>query len=266
MFKQSEPFVIGSTRCLIASVVLSICAALPSAEADTNSRQRVRAFAALPDWTGYWEQDAIDLGTGAEPPNGDEGFGASKLWQGHPSYNAEWEARYQAHPKAPLHAYCVGGFPAIMDSPYSQFELVVSPEQTLLIPIMLIATRQIFTDGRSHPGKDDSWATPMGDSIGHWEGETLVVDTVARKAGPIASRNDLSDQAHFVERIRLIGKDRLQDQMTIDDSVALAHPWLVTLTYRRMKGVDRLIPADCVENDRNPVVNGQFIIAPPESK
>jgi len=95
-----------------------------------------------------------------------------------------------------------------MDSPYSQFELVITPEQTLFIPVMLHATRQIFTDGRRHPAKDEIWATPMGDSIGRWEGETLVVDTIARKAGPISDTNDLSDQAHFVERIRLLNNDR----------------------------------------------------------
>lgn len=251
----------GATRGLGAALFLLLVVA--AAQANPSSKQRVRAFAALPDWSGYWEQDTIDLGPGAEPRNGDSGFLASKLWQGHPPYNTEWEARYQARPKPPPHPFCAAGFPAIMDSPYSQFELVVTPEQTLLIPILLNATRQIFTDGRSHPSKDDSMPTPMGDSIGHWEGETLVVDTVARTAGPIASRNDLSADAHFVERIRQRSRDQLEDQITVDDPVALAHPWQVTLTYHRMKGVDRIVPADCVENDRNPVVNGRFILAPP---
>jgi hypothetical protein len=206
--------------------------AVAAAQAGPNSRQRVRAFASLPDWSGYWEQDAIDLGVGGEPSNGDAGFLASQLWQGHPPYNAEREARYQAHPKAPAHPFCTAGFPAIMDSPYSQFELVVTPEQTLLIPILLTAMREIFTDGRAHPPEDELLATPMGDSIGHWEGQMLVVDTVGRAAGPISRRNDLSAQAHFIERIRRTSQNRLED----------------------------------VENDRNSVVNGHYILAPPASK
>jgi hypothetical protein len=246
------------------SVALILALAVTSAHAALNSKHRVRAFAALPDWTGYWEQDSIKLGVGGEPVKGDEGFLATKLWQAHPPYNAEWEARYKARPEPPEHVYCQWGFPAILDSPYTQFELVVTPEQTLFIPVMLHATRQIFTDGRSHPAKDDLWATPSGDSIGHWEGQTLVVDTIARKAGPIADVNDLSEQAHFVERIRLLDKDRMEDQMVIEDPVALARPWPVTLTYRRMKGVDRLVAADCVENDRNPLENGIFKIEAPK--
>jgi len=51
----------------------------------------------------------------------------------------------------------------------------------------------------------------------------------------------------------------------IDDRLALAHPWQVTLTYKRMKGVDRLVPTDC-KNDRNPLIDGKFTIAPPRSQ
>jgi hypothetical protein len=250
----------GSTRWVVVASILSL--GTLTAHADQNSKQRVRAFATQPDWTGFWEQDTIPLGLGAEPVEGDKGFGAAKLWQGHPPYNPEWETRYQAPRHSPPQAYCTGGFPAIMDSPYAMFEWVVTPEQTLMVPIMLKATRQIFTDGRPHPDKDDLWETPMGDSIGHWEGQTLVVDTIGRKAGPIGKRNELSNQAHFIERIRRIDQDRMEDQVTVDDPIAFVHPWQVTLTYKRMKGVDRLLPTDCDENDRNPVVNGQFILEP----
>ena len=47
---------------------------------------------------------------------------------------------------------------------------------------MIVAGREIrhiYTDGRPHPSADEIWPTPWGDSIGHWEGETLVVDTIA---------------------------------------------------------------------------------------
>jgi hypothetical protein len=74
----------------------------------------------------------------------------------------------------------------------------------------------------------------------------------------------LSDQAHFIERIRLVDKGRLEDQMTIEDPVAFIHPWTVTLTFSKISEIDRLIPVDCSENDRNPVVDGQYTIAPPK--
>jgi hypothetical protein len=223
----------------------------------------VRTFASLPDWTGYWEQDSYKLDVSGEPTNLDEGYSVSKLWFADPPYNPEWEARYKASPEPPNHVFCKWGFPAIMESPYTQFELLLTPEQVLFIPIMLSAMRQIFTDGRSHPAKADLLYTPTGDSIGRWEGKTLIVDTIGRQAGPIGDRNQLSDQAHFIERIRLLDQDRMEDQMIIEDPVAFARPWRVTLTFKRMKGVDRLIPVDC-ENDRNPIVNGEFTIAPPK--
>jgi hypothetical protein len=181
-------------------------------QAARNPVQRVHAFASLPDWTGYWEQDSFKLDISGEPANLDEGYAVSKLWFADPPYNPEWEARYKATPEPPDHVYCKWGFPAIMESPYTQFELVLTPEQT----------------------------------------------------GPIGDRNQLSDQAHFVERIRLLDKDRMEDQMIIEDPVAFARPWRVTLTFKRMKGVDRLLPLDCQENDRNPLVNGEFKIAPPK--
>ena len=104
---------------------------------------------------------------------------------------------------------------------------------------------------------------PSSSAFSRSPGKTLIVDTIGRQAGPIGDRNQLSDQAHFIERIRLLDKDRMEDQMIIEDPVALARPWRVTLTFKRMKGVDRLIPVDC-ENDRNPIVNGEFKIAPPK--
>jgi hypothetical protein len=249
-------------RRSIALVLACLAGLTRVAQAAPNSAARIRAFAALPDWSGFWEQDSVELGLGGEPKEGDRGFQSTQLLHAHPPYNAQWEARYRAYQKAPPRPRCEFGFPAIMESPFSQFEMVVTPEQTLFIPVWLPATRQIFTDGREHPGPDDLLQSPMGDSIGHWERETLVVDTIGRTPEAISDRNVLSDQAHFIERIRLVSPERMEDQMTIEDPVALAHPWRVTLTYRRVKSVDRLVPADCDSNDRNPIVNGQYTIAP----
>jgi hypothetical protein len=75
---------------------------------------------------------------------------------------------------------------------------------------------------------------------------------------PIADRRE----GRKVVRDATAAKDYMEDQMTIEDSVAFARPWKVTLTFRRMKRVDKLVPTDCSENDRNPIVNGKFKIAP----
>jgi hypothetical protein len=142
------------------------------------------------------------------------------------------------------------------------FQVVVTPEETLFV-MDHGEVRHIYTDGRRHPAEDDLWPTLLGDSVGRWEGETLVIDTIARTAGPISMFGpaQLSEQAHFTERVRRIDKDTLEDQLTIEDPASLTRPWTITLRYERVRDLDRFILYDC-DSDRNPVENGKLIIAP----
>ena len=61
----------------------------------------------------------------------------------------------------------------------------------------------------------------------------------------------------------MLGTNRLEDQLTIEDPVALAHPWRITEIYGRATDLNRMIGFDCTENDRNPVVNGKLTISAP---
>ena len=72
----------------------------------------------------------------------------------------------------------------------------------------------------------------------------------------------LSDQAKFTERLRLATPDRLENELTIEDPVALERPWHLKLSYRRVTNLDRMIYHNCTENDRNPVVDGRMTITP----
>ncbi|MEP7315040.1 MAG: hypothetical protein ABI859_20840, partial [Pseudomonadota bacterium] len=74
---------------------------------------------------------------------------------------------------------------------------------------------------------------------------------------------DLSEQAHFTERIRRVDIGTLQNDMTIDDPQRFVRPWHISIRYTRAKDLDRMIAVNCLENDRNPVVNGKFVISPP---
>ncbi len=254
-------------------VVVALLTLLVSQEAGAQS-SRVRAFGSLPDWRGLWIWKHWQTeGASGEPldAGGIQQIIAAAQLAGHPPYNPVWEARYQASTTpAALAAYaarskdCTNGFPVQMESPQT-FQVVVVPEETVML-FESLERRIVYTDGRGHPAKRDVWPTRWGDSVGHWEGDTLIVDTVARTAGPIgwlAGMSLLSDQAHFIERIRLTKSDELEDQMTIDDPVTFARPWTVLIRYRRLKDIDRLIPYDCEENDRNPVVDGKLTIKTP---
>jgi hypothetical protein len=141
--------------------------------------------------------------------------------------------------------------------------MTVTPEQTVYMAGDG-TFRQIFTDGRPHPPKDQLFPSVTGHSIGHWEGQTLVVDTIARSPGPdrFLGLAAYSEKAHFSERIRLTGKDTMEDLMTIDDPVAFTHPWTVRLAYRRVTYINHLDPYYCEINDRIEIKDGQELITP----
>ncbi|HEV2521106.1 MAG TPA: hypothetical protein VGT24_01885 [Candidatus Acidoferrales bacterium] len=90
---------------------------------------------------------------------------------------------------------------------------------------------QIFTDGRPH----DTTLGPMwmGESIGHWEGDTLVADTVNFNDKTWLDRmgHPHSDQLHVIERIRRIDHDHLVDDITMEDPKAYTKPWTAQLPF-----------------------------------
>ena len=149
------------------------------------------------------------------------------------------------------------------------FQVAILPEETLIV-FESGQVRHVYTDGRAHPSEDDLWPTDLGDSIGHWEGDTLVIDTIERKSSepkvPGAWASLLSDQAHFTERLRMVDRDTMEDRITIVDPVALARPWKMAVQFKRRPHMQRMLPYDCTENERNPVVDGKVTIAPPREK
>ena len=95
--------------------------------------------------------------------------------------------------------------------------------------------------------------------------DTLVIDTVSVR-NPYQyffSSPPLSEQARYVERLRMTGPDRIESVMTIEDPVALTQPWVVNLVYTRATGLDRMIHDD-YDNDRSEVEDGLFTILPAE--
>ena len=258
-------------RFLSIAVVVGLTAT--AAAAPLGERERASAFARLPDWSGRWEVVGVT-------PNAAGGIIESfeeieRRFGAHPPYNAEGEARVNAllkqFPDGPPggdRAICAWGVPMLMLESPLMFEALITPEETALI-FSGREIRHVYTDGRKHLPADQLFPTHWGDSIGRWEGRTLVIDTVAVDSPVIfiwggggggALRALLSEQAHFIERLHLIGKDLLEDVMTIDDPASLASPWTLTHQYRRVASPDRMIHEDCEGNERNPVVNGHFTL------
>ncbi len=129
---------------------------------------------------------------------------------------------------------------------------------------------RVYTDGRPHLA--DQWETYTGDSVGHWEGDTLVFTTRALKGfrdkDVILDRTGLvlSDKAHVTTRMRKLDPATLEVRMTIEDPISLTRPWPVTKQFRKQPAGTRVYDYGCAENNRNPVdaTSGKTLILGPD--
>ncbi len=112
-------------------------------------------------------------------------------------------------------------------------ELIQTPGR-LEIAFETPSVRWIFYDGREHPTGEDVPYTGKGHSIGHWEGDTLVVDTInVRSEFTFGFNLPHSDKERFTERFKRIDADTLQIDVTFTDPVALTKPVSTTLIYKK---------------------------------
>ncbi len=100
--------------------------------------------------------------------------------------------------------------------------------------------RRIFID-QPQPKIEEVPPGYYGHSVAHWEGDTLVVDTVGVKEEVLGYRDvPHSDQMRITEHLRLVAPDILHDQITVEDPVVLEKPWTFTFAYRRSPGYQML--------------------------
>jgi hypothetical protein len=94
--------------------------------------------------------------------------------------------------------------------------------------------RRIWTDGRGHPSDDESNPSFQGHSIGHWEGDTLVVETAQiYPEAELFFGMTVTDKTVIKERINLFDKDTLRIDTIVDDAELFTKPWTYTRYYRR---------------------------------
>jgi hypothetical protein len=137
------------------------------------------------------------------------------------------------------------GVPRAMYVP-QPFQIIQSPKNIMMAFQFAGAIRTIYMDGHTE-APADSW---MGWSNGHWEGDTLVIDTTGFNDSSWFDRsgNFHSDDLHVVERITPIGADLLNYEATIDDKKVFSRPWKMSMPiYRRKEKGARLLEFRCVE-------------------
>jgi hypothetical protein len=224
---------------IVAVAVLGGVAALPAVAADQEpinsppSAQDWQTLAKLPDWSGVWTPvvtDQVAQEKSNPPP-----------WK--PQIAKQIEHMY-AEEKAgrpfPVFDHCFPhGMPSYMLVTHNAFELLVTPGRvTLLGESDGNRMRRIYTDGRPHP--DDPDPSFFGHSIGHWEGQTLVVDTVALLPQAYLAVNEAvgipnNGDMHIVERIHLLNADTLADDLEITANKLLSKTWKTTRKYVRQR-------------------------------
>jgi hypothetical protein len=215
--------------CAIAACMLIFSVTAP-VMAETNSAARVKAMSKLPDWSGIWVAKGSNR---TLDPSG-------KTLH----YNEDWlnrideEERKHRAKHDSLVLTCIAGFPRLLAMPYP-FAIIITPEQ-VMIHYAHREVRHIYTDGREHPPIDELWPTPWGDSVGHWEGNTLVVSTISTKPDLWIDSTGatLSAQAEITERITMIDAWHLKNEITIDDPTSLDNQWKFTRLYRRTLATD----------------------------
>ena len=176
-----------------------------------------------------------------------------------PSLQPEYLAKWQMISKTliagssqydPVAKCLPPGMPAMMSMFYGM-EVMQNKDKITFFSELNDALRRVYLDGRKPSEKVLEDPTYAGYSTGHWDGDTLVVDTVAMRDDTfIEGFTPHSDAMTVHELIRLKEPGLLEDRITVTDPKALTKPWEVAHTYRKAKprnGTDELREFACAE-------------------
>ena len=263
--------------CIRVAVLIAVAAASPSLMAQWDVRMAPgvpknakgepdlngpvpRTADGKPDLSGVW-QGVGSFGAGqanaAEPPTGPPLAGfrdvAQNIKEGLPltaAGAAILKERKDGNSKDNPEAHC-------LPMGIVQFHTQGAPRKFIHTPGVLVilyeassGLRQIFTDGRPLPNNDPQpwW---YGYSVGKWDGDTLVVETIGLRDGGWLDivGSPLTDAAKLTERFRRVSYGRLEIDITVEDPKVYTRPWTVRVNQRIMPDQE-LIEFICLENQR----------------
>jgi hypothetical protein len=209
------------------------------------------AAQAAPDWSGVWRSASPDVFDAK----------ATSAVRDSAPFTAEYAAKYKANvarlktDKAfnPL-SDCLPVGALWSMSLNGLYEFAVNPDKVFIFSDTApgkgsvgAQTRRIYVDGRPQLSGDDLFPTYTGNSVGHWEGDTLVVKTVGLNETDFVDKTgaQLSGGVVVDERIRKTDANTIQDTFTITDPKALTRPWVVTRTWKRAPAGTAIVDDSC---------------------
>lgn len=225
-----------TARTLMFALLAGVASLAFASEPETNPPPTARDWAALarlPDWSGVWTPYVSDQNARV----------ASDPTPWRPEIQRQVTALEQqekaGHPRGLFIDCLPEGMPAWMLISHNAFEVLYTPGRvTLLGEMDGNRLRRVYTDGRGHPPDPDP--TFHGHSIGHWEGETLVVDTIGVLPQTFIAVSEAvgipnNGELHVIERLHLVGRDLLHDDLEIIAPRVLSHPWKTKRIYFRQR-------------------------------
>jgi hypothetical protein len=262
---------------LMALGMVTICLASSlSAQRDVRSTGATPAKSAVPrtpdgkpDLTGVWQGGSTQRGTWEEANRGlgVGGTGRDPAAQANPS-SSERPAGAEAAPYQPWAAkqvveafnrrgiddpttFCLPpGLPRANNVSLFPIQIVQTPKQIVMLYEYMSVFRVIPLNA-THP--DDLIPSYMGNSVGRWEGDTLVVDVTGfnDKTWLAGTGTFHSDALHLTERYTRVDKDRINYDVIMEDPSVLTKPWAMRSTFMLREGT-RLQEYVCAENNLDP--------------
>lgn len=223
--------------CAVTAILALSPAVTSAAGKSANAPHDLYGDPAHTDLAGMWNPDQAGSYRAFPPPK----FA--------PAYAERYaETKRQAErggpPRDSVTRCLAFGLPRFMTMP---LEVIQTPSQVTLNLGVLHDIRRIYLDGRGHtPDADPSFS---GDSVGRWEGDTLVVETIGLREGTFDTEGmPFSDKLTVVERFRRIGPNKIEDKMVFTDPVAFQEPYSLTRTYTQMPAGSRFEEYICEHN------------------
>lgn len=195
----------------------------------------------VPDWSGVWTRETFvffwdgDQGTMDTLPT-------AKL-------TPEYERRLiekldridQGIEYDPLSAGEPAGMPRWISEPFLK-DFAVTPQQTWLINEMMNEIRRVYTDGRDHPPPEDAYPLWLGDSIGFWDEDRLIVHTNQMRDGQYQRiQPEYTDQVETVEIWQKTADDTIEVDIWVYDPPVLVEPWYTRQVFKKLTNDDNAL-------------------------
>jgi hypothetical protein len=205
-----------------------------------------------PDLSGVWQAGGVSINgeAGAPPLHPLPPIDSHPIKREALAYKPEFDAKRKTFTTLddPTLQCLLPGVPRIQTMPMP-LEIIQTPKEVAILYESFRAWRRIPIDAKlQHP--DDITPTWMGDSVGRWEGDTLVVDTIGfnDKTWISGIGTIHTEQMHVVERYTLNDDGSMTWEATVEDPGALTKPYLTGAIFRAPVGV-RVEEYECIENN-----------------